>query len=98
MAQPLTNTVTVLCEHGLHLRAASRIVTLSRRFQSTVWLTAHNKSAKAGSILGILELGVKQGDRVLLGADGPDAEQALQMLAGLFDDRFRDSPRPESIR
>lgn len=50
-----------------------------------MWLTLGNKSAKARSILGILELGATHGANLLVGAQGPDAVEAIDALAALFE-------------
>ncbi len=86
-SEMVTRTLTVPCVHGVHLRAAARIVMLTKQFQSQIWLTAGNRSARASSILGVLELGATQGTPILIGAQGPDAPQAVEALAKLFASR-----------
>ncbi len=80
----ITRTIAVPCAHGIHLRVAAEIVMLAKGYDCTMWLTCNNRSAKACSILGLLELGARRGDVVLIGAHGPDAEQAVAAMLQLF--------------
>ena len=80
----LTQELVVPCEHGVHLRMAAKIVEMTKRFEARMWLTSGNRSARANSILGLLELGATQGTRLLVGADGRDAAEAIGAMATLF--------------
>ncbi len=74
-------------EAGLHARPAGQFVQIAARFQSQVTIanaTTGRGPAPARSILAIMALGVRQGNEVLLSADGPDAEAALDSLANLL--------------
>ena len=84
LSETITRSTTVTCAHGIHLRVAAQIVTLASRYQCAMWLTCNNRSAKARSILGLLELGAQQGSALLIGASGPDAEQAVSTMLQLF--------------
>ena len=85
--QPLTRAFVVSCPHGIHLRVAARIVTLTTSFQSAIWFSSRTRSANAKSILGLLELGLAEGDSVTMTARGPDAEPALTAIRVLLEDR-----------
>ncbi len=80
----ITQTLAVPCVNGIHLRVAAQIVTTAKQFESTIWLTHADRSARARSILGLLELGATQGAPVLIGARGPDARQAVDAMTNLF--------------
>ncbi len=83
-----TRTVTVLNPAGLHARPSLAIVQAVRRFQSHVEIRNQGQTADAASILDLLALGAACGTELLLSATGPDADDVLDTLAGLFATRF----------
>jgi phosphocarrier protein HPr len=91
-----TRTVTVLNPEGLHLRAATLVVLLARRFRSDVALAKGGLSADGKNTpLQLLGLVAEQGDQLAIEAVGDDSEEALEALAGLFASGFREEPRDE---
>lgn len=77
--------VTVNHPEGLHARPASDFVEAAIRFQSRIEVVFDNKSANAKSILSLLKLGIEQGNRVVLRAEGPDADAALEELGTILE-------------
>lgn len=76
---------------GLHARAAARLVQVAGRFQSRILLTKGGRSVDAKSILGVLMLSGSAGDRLLISAQGGDAEEAVAALQALIRSRFGES-------
>lgn len=71
---------------GLHARPAAAFVALAARFAATI--SVHNLSRQKGpvsakSIIGVLGLGVTQGHRIRIEAEGDDADAAARALAEL---------------
>jgi phosphotransferase system HPr (HPr) family protein len=91
-----TRTVNVLNPEGLHLRAATLVVLLARRFRSDIALVKGGISADGKSTpLQLLGLGAEQGEQLALEAVGDDADEALEALADLFASGFQEEPRGE---
>jgi phosphocarrier protein len=84
-------TVTVLHRQGLHARPASVFVEIANRFSSRVTVKKGRRSVDGKSIMGLLTLAAKQGSRISIVVDGPDAAAALEQLA-----RVVTEPLPES--
>ncbi|KGJ98957.1 HPr family phosphocarrier protein [Thalassotalea sp. ND16A] len=84
---------TVLIENklGLHARAATKLAKLSQNYQARLTLTLEDKSADAGSIMGLMLLTGSQGKQVHIKAEGVQAEQALYAVCQLFSDKFDES-------
>ncbi len=87
----ITREVTLLNVLGLHARAAARWVQVDSRFSSRITLSKDGRTVDAKSIRGVLMLAASQGERLLLSAEGPDAEQAVDALAALVRSRFGES-------
>lgn len=83
-----TRKVTVTHSPGLHARPCLAIVNTVRRFRSEVRIRNGDRDADAGEILHVMSLGVPQGAEIELSARGPDAEEVLDALVGLFSNNF----------
>ncbi|MBI4323601.1 MAG: HPr family phosphocarrier protein [Candidatus Omnitrophica bacterium] len=76
-------TVTVIHRQGLHARPAALFVQLANRFASRVTVRKGRKNVDGKSIMGLLTLAAKQGSRISIVVDGPDAHEALVQLCRL---------------
>ncbi|PRI10025.1 HPr family phosphocarrier protein [Leucobacter massiliensis] len=80
-----TRTVTIASSVGLHARPASLFVEAVGETGLDVEIGRPGEaSVDAGSILGVMALGAKHGEEVVLTAEGPEAEAALDRLAELL--------------
>ena len=57
------------------------LVQLASQFQSKVHLESGEKSVNAKSIMGMMTLGIDNGDDVTVTADGPDEAEAVEKLS-----------------
>jgi phosphocarrier protein HPr len=76
--------VYVVNKLGLHARPAAEFVRCARTFESVVTIHKEGETYSAASILDVLTASLDCGSRMILNADGPDAEQALDKLAALL--------------
>ncbi len=81
-------TFTILNELGLHARPAMLLVQSISRLQCEVMIEKDEVEADAKSIMGVLTLAAEQGSTIKVVAEGPDAEQAVQVIGKLIDDKF----------
>jgi len=86
--ETLTRNVTVTNRHGLHARPAVVIVKTVRKYDAHVTICKGNQVAEADSVLDLLSFGATQGTKLLLSAEGRQAEEVLQALTQVFDDEF----------
>ena len=84
-------TVTVIHRQGLHARPAALFVQLAKRFTSEITVKRGRKVVDGKSIMGLLTLAARQGARISIIAEGPDAVEALDRLIELVT-----TPLPES--
>ena len=80
--------VNVKNASGLHARPAGMFVKKAAEFKSTVEVTAEGKTVNAKSIMGIMSLGLAQGDELTIIANGEDQEAAINALAELIESGF----------
>ncbi len=81
-------TFTIKNKLGLHARAAALLVKTANRFVSNVSLEKDGLEVNGKSIMGILMLAATKGTRITLKAEGKDAEQAIETLGKLIENRF----------
>ncbi|HEX9065801.1 MAG TPA: HPr family phosphocarrier protein [Streptosporangiaceae bacterium] len=68
----------------LHARPAGSLAVAAARFASAVQITVGSASADARSVLSVMGLGATSGQRVIVRATGPDAEEAVTALIGIL--------------
>ncbi|MDT0633837.1 HPr family phosphocarrier protein [Spectribacter hydrogenoxidans] len=73
---------------GLHARAASKFVQTAAGFDADLKVSKDGREVSGKSIMGIMMLAAARGSRILVRADGPDAEAAVEALEELVRDRF----------
>lgn len=76
--------IVVRCVSGLHNKQATYFVQKANEFQSAITLESDNRQMNAKSLLGIMSLGIVTGATVVLSANGPDAEAAVNALEALL--------------
>ena len=81
-------SVQILNKNGLHARPAAEIVKVSAKFQSEIVLLRDGMEVNGKSIMGVMMLAAECGATLVLRADGPDAEAALEALAALIQNKF----------
>lgn len=79
---------TIKNKLGLHARAAALLVKTANRFVSDVILERDGVEVNGKSIMGILMLAAAKGSRITLKAEGKDANQAVQILGKLIENKF----------
>lgn len=85
--------VTVINKLGLHARAASRLVNVTKVYAAEVELACTDDDwVDAKSIMAVMMLAATQGTRLKLRAHGADdATDAFDAVKNLFDDRMGES-------
>ena len=73
---------------GLHARASVKLTKTASTFQSDIWIAKGGRRVNAKSIMGGMMLAAGLGATVTLEAEGDDAEQAMQALVDLINDKF----------
>ena len=80
-----SRSVTIKNLNGLHLRVASDIVLICRKYISEVRLSCSpDAEADGRSILAIVELGATAGTVLIVSAEGPDAREAADEVCRYF--------------
>lgn len=85
---PVTRVVVIENPQGLHARPAELFARLALKFEARVEVIRDHQRVDGKSILEILTLGVQPGTKLTLEAHGHDAQDAVDALAKLVENRF----------
>ena len=80
----------VVNQLGLHARAAARFVHLASRFDAKITVARGSRKVDGKSILGLLLLAAARGTTLVISADGPDEQTAVDALVDLTARGFED--------
>ena len=84
----IQKTVLITNKRGLHARASAKFVTLASGLPAKVEVEKDGSSVVGTSIMGLMMLGAAMGDSVTISASGHGAEQAVNALAELVENKF----------
>ncbi len=84
----LSRTVRIGNRRGLHARASAKFVNLATQLDATIEVEKDGNRVCGTSIMGLMMLGAAMGDSVTIHVAGEGAEEALEQLVRLIDERF----------
>jgi phosphocarrier protein HPr len=73
---------------GIHARVAAQIVKAAVQFESEIHISKAGVSVSGKSILDLMTLICPHGSTIHVTVEGPDASEALDALASLFQTKF----------
>ena len=76
--------VTITNNIGLHARPATFFIQKANTFKSSIWIEKDERKVNAKSLLGVLSLGIAQGMKITIVADGSDEDAAVNGLIALI--------------
>ena len=75
-------------EQGIHARPAGSFVKAAASFPCSITIGKDGKDVDAKRILGVMGLGVKCGQEIVIKADGEQEEEAIDTLSKFLPDRW----------
>lgn len=70
--------ITIELAKGLEARPVAVFVQVASQYESQIIVEYREKRVNAKSIMGMMSLGIAQGEKVVVAADGPDEAEAIQ--------------------
>lgn len=65
---------------GLQSKVAAVFIQKASNYKSKIWIEKNERKANAKSLLGLLSLGISDGAKVSIIADGEDEKKAIEEL------------------
>ncbi len=82
-------------KEGLHMRPAMRFVEIANRFDSEIKVSNGDTNVDGKSIMNISMLAATCGTKLRIRAKGPDAQEAINALRELVEEKHFDEPTPK---
>jgi phosphocarrier protein len=80
--------IEIINKLGLHDRASAKLSQLAAQFPCEILLSRNGRQINAKSIMGVMMLAAGIGSTVTLETVGEQADEALQALTELINNRF----------
>ncbi|MBW4330905.1 HPr family phosphocarrier protein [Stakelama sp. CBK3Z-3] len=84
----VSRTVAMANKRGLHARASAKFVTLASGQPVEIEVEKDGSCVTGTSIMGLMMLGAAKGDSITISAEGDGAQDAVDALVALVEDRF----------
>jgi phosphocarrier protein len=84
----LSREVTIINKLGMHARAAAKFVQLASSCASEIEIERKGQRVNGKSIMGVMMLAASKGSSIILHANGEDANQCIDKLETLINNRF----------
>jgi phosphocarrier protein len=84
----LRREVEITNQRGLHARASAKFVNLASNLDANIEVEKDGNKVCGTSIMGLMMLGAAMGDFIVIHVSGENAEDALDKLATLVEERF----------
>ena len=72
--------IQIKLEHGLEARPVALLVQEASKYESTIYIESGDKKVNAKSIMGMMSLGLDNGEELLVMADGSDEQVAVDNI------------------
>jgi len=89
-AKKIVIELTIINKLGLHARAAALLRETAQKFKSEIYIIKNNTEVNAKSLLGLIAMGLSRGTIIKISASGPDAEEAIEALKRLVENKFNE--------
>ncbi len=83
----IQKSVQIKLEGGLEARPVAMLVQVASQYDSQVYIESANKKVNAKSIMGMMGLGLNQGESVTVIADGADETDAVAGIENFLNGR-----------
>jgi phosphocarrier protein len=84
----VSREVRIENQRGLHARASAKFVNLASQIDAAIEVEKDGNRVCGTSIMGLMMLGAAMGDAIVIHVDGDNAEESLEKLVALVEERF----------
>lgn len=75
-----TKAIRINLENGLDARPVALLVQEASKYESKIYMGSEDKKVNAKSIMGMMTLGLNNGEELIVTADGDDEEVAVDNI------------------
>ena len=76
----ISKSMTVNIPKGLDARPVALLVQVASQYESSIYVEIQEKKVNAKSIMGMMSLGLAEGEQITIIANGPDEQDAVSAI------------------
>ena len=76
----VSKSMTINFPKGLEARPVALLVQVASQYESSIYVEIQEKKVNAKSIMGMMSLGLAEGEKITIIANGPDEEDAVSAI------------------
>jgi catabolite repression HPr-like protein len=76
----ITKEIKINIPTGLEARPVALLVQVASQYECSIHVASNEKRVNAKSIMGMMSMGISAGETVIVTADGPDEEAAVENI------------------
>ena len=76
----VSKSMTINIPKGLEARPVALLVQVASQYESSIYVEIQEKKVNAKSIMGMMSLGLAEGEKITIIANGPDEEDAVSSI------------------
>lgn len=76
----IRKSITIGISNGLEARPIAMLVQVASQYTSNIYLESEARKVNAKSIMGMMSLGLDNGESVTVSVDGADEEEAMKSI------------------
>ena len=84
----LSRELLIINKRGLHARASAKFVQMVENFDAAITVSKDGMTVGGTSIMGLMMLAASPGSSVVISASGSQAQEALEALDQLIQNKF----------
>lgn len=86
----VNKTVQIDWTDGVEMKSIALLIQKASAFSSIVYISKGDRRANAKSLLGMMSLGIEDGDELEISAEGSDEEEAVKVIADFLENQALD--------
>ena len=75
---------------GFESKMATLFIQKASKYKSSIWIEKGERKANGKSLLGMMSLGLGNGTRIVIAADGEDQKDAVQELGKFMEEGLKE--------
>lgn len=76
----IAKNMTITIPKGLDARPVALLVQVASQYESSIYVEIQEKKVNAKSIMGMMSLGLAEGEQITIIANGPDEQDAVDAI------------------
>ena len=80
----IRKSITIGISNGLEARPIAMLVQVASQYTSNIYLESEARKVNAKSIMGMMSLGLDNGENVTVSVDGADEEEAMKSIENTY--------------